>query len=170
MEKSLFQVVVLFQLFFFLAQKVGAGAQKSGGAAALPAPPPLRSLPCCIMRLNFMPCETNHIWHYYFNLVVSSYVFVFMFYSAGLQALAKASRQLLVFNHVTRQPCWWTKQYNFVSHDLHEKRVQFPVERNTFVFVLQHGHRDVSWKPAIVWPSHPLLVSFATTHARITQR
>ena len=121
------------------------------------------------MRLNFMPCETNHIWHYYFNLVVSSYVFVFMFYSAGLQALAKASRQLLVFNQVTRQPWWWTKQYNFVSHDLHEKRVQFPVERNTFVFVLQHGRRDVSWKPAIVWPSHPLLVSFATTYARVTK-
>ena len=41
----------LFQVFFFLnliifpfAQKVGAGAQKSGGAVALPAPPPPRSL------------------------------------------------------------------------------------------------------------------------------
>ena len=39
-----------FKSFFFnliifpLAQKVGAGAQKRGGAAALPAPPPPRSL------------------------------------------------------------------------------------------------------------------------------
>ena len=34
----------IYILFFFLAQKVGAGAQKSGKAAALPAPPPPRTL------------------------------------------------------------------------------------------------------------------------------
>ena len=44
MEKNLFQVFFLFYLFFFLVQKVGEGAQKSGGAVALPAPPPPRSL------------------------------------------------------------------------------------------------------------------------------
>ena len=43
--KNLFQVFFFFNLIIFpLAQKVGAGAQKSGGAAALPAPPPPRSL------------------------------------------------------------------------------------------------------------------------------
>ena len=43
--KNLFQVFFFFNLIIFpLAQKVGAGAQKSGGAAALPAPPPSRSL------------------------------------------------------------------------------------------------------------------------------
>ena len=40
----MFQVFFLLQLFFFLAQKVGAGAQKSGKAAALPVPPPPRTL------------------------------------------------------------------------------------------------------------------------------
>ena len=33
------------KIIVFDFQKVGAGAQKSGGAAALPAPPPPRSLP-----------------------------------------------------------------------------------------------------------------------------
>ena len=32
------------KIIVFDLQKVGAGAQKSGGAAALPAPPPPRSL------------------------------------------------------------------------------------------------------------------------------
>ena len=48
-KKTCFKSFFLFSLFFFLAQKVGTGAQKSGGAAALPAPPPPRSL----LQLNF---------------------------------------------------------------------------------------------------------------------
>ena len=40
----MFQVSFFNLIIFPLAQKVGAGAQKSGGAAALPAPPPPRSL------------------------------------------------------------------------------------------------------------------------------
>ena len=34
--------------------------------------------------------------------------------------------------------------------NLHENRVLFPGERNAFVLDHQHGHRDVTCKPAIV--------------------
>ena len=51
--KNLFQVFFFFNLIIFpLAQKVGAGAQKSGGAAALPAPPSPRSLRYVILPLS----------------------------------------------------------------------------------------------------------------------
>ena len=44
-RKKLVSSLFFFNLIIFpFAQKVGAGAQKSGGAAALPAPPPPRSL------------------------------------------------------------------------------------------------------------------------------
>ena len=33
--------------------------------------------------------------------------------------------------------------------NLHQNRVHFPSERNAFVFDPQHGHRDVTGKPAI---------------------
>ena len=35
--------------------------------------------------------------------------------------------------------------------NLHQNRVHFPVERNAFVLDHQHGHRDVTCKPAILW-------------------
>ena len=46
------------KIIVFDFQKVGAGAQKSGGAAALPAPPPPRSLSGRIMnrKRQFMTC------------------------------------------------------------------------------------------------------------------
>ena len=34
--------------------------------------------------------------------------------------------------------------------NLHQNRVHFPAERNAFVLDHQHGHRDVTCKPAIV--------------------
>ena len=37
--------------------------------------------------------------------------------------------------------------------NLHQNRIQFPAERNVFVLDHQHGHRDVTCKPAIAWPS-----------------
>ena len=40
------------KIIVFDFQKVGAGAQKSGGAAALPAPPPPRSLIMWIRTLD----------------------------------------------------------------------------------------------------------------------
>ena len=33
--------------------------------------------------------------------------------------------------------------------NLHQNRVHFPAERNAFVLDHQHGHRDVTCKPAI---------------------
>ena len=33
--------------------------------------------------------------------------------------------------------------------NLHQNRVHFPAERNSFVFDHQHGRRDVTCKPAI---------------------
>ena len=35
--------------------------------------------------------------------------------------------------------------------NLHQNRVHFPLERNAFVFDPQHGRRDVTCKPAIVF-------------------
>ena len=55
----------------------------------------------------------------------------------------------LVCNHVTRRPCWGSKQKNISSKNLHENRVQFPEERKAFVLDQQHGRRDVTCKPAI---------------------
>ena len=40
----IFKIEKRNKIIVFDLQKVGAGAQKSGGAAALPAPPPPRSL------------------------------------------------------------------------------------------------------------------------------
>ena len=37
----------------------------------------------------------------------------------------------------------------FLGQNLHQNRVHFPAERNAFVFDHQHGHRDVTCKPAI---------------------
>ena len=36
----------------------------------------------------------------------------------------------LACNHVTRRPCWGTKQEKIFSQHLHDKRVQFPAEEN----------------------------------------
>ena len=55
----------------------------------------------------------------------------------------------LVCNHVTRRPCWGSKQKNISLKNLHENRVQFPEESNAFVLDHQHGRRDVTCKPAI---------------------
>ena len=60
------------------------------------------------------------------------------------------SSLFLVCNHVTRRPCWGSKQKNISSNNLHENRVQFPEERNAFVLDHQHGRRDVTCKPAIL--------------------
>ena len=56
---------------------------------------------------------------------------------------------VLVCNHVTRRPCWGSKQKNIFSKNLHENRVWFPEERNAFVLDHQHGRHDVTCKPAI---------------------
>ena len=48
-----------------------------------------------------------------------------------------------------RGPSWLTKITTSFPQNMHGKRVQFPVERNAFVLVKQHGHRDVRCKPAI---------------------
>ena len=55
----------------------------------------------------------------------------------------------LVCNHVTRRPCWRSIQQNIFLKNLHENRVKFTEERNAFVFDLQYGRRDVTWKPAM---------------------
>ena len=54
----------------------------------------------------------------------------------GLQPRDKAA--MLVVN---------TKEIFLIN--LHQNRVQFPVERNAFVLDHQHGRRDVTCKPAI---------------------
>ena len=59
------------------------------------------------------------------------------------------SGQFLVCNHVTRRPCWGSKQKKLFWKNLHENRVLFPEERNAFVLDHQHGRRDVTCKPAI---------------------
>ena len=41
--------------------------------------------------------------------------------------------------------------------NLHQNRVHFPAERNAFVLDHQHGRRDVTCKPAILWLSHGLV-------------
>ena len=49
------------------------------------------------------------------------------------------------FAKMTRQPCWWTKQYNF--NFSFGRIVQFPVGGNTFVLIThQHGPSDVGCK------------------------
>ena len=58
-------------------------------------------------------------------------------------------QQFLVCNHVTRRPCWGSKEKNISSKNLHENRVYFPEERNAFVLDHQHGCREVTCKPAI---------------------
>ena len=54
----------------------------------------------------------------------------------GLQPRDKAA--MLVVN---------TKEIFLLN--LHQNRVHFPAERNAFVLDHQHGHRDVTCKPAI---------------------
>ena len=48
------------------------------------------------------------------------------------------------FANMTRQPCWWTKQYHF--NFSFGRIVQFPVGGNTFVLIHQNGPSDVSCK------------------------
>ena len=67
----------------------------------------------------------------------------------------------LVCNHVTRRPYWGSKQKNISSKNLHENRVSFPEERNTFVLDHQHGRRDVTCKPAIGESLFTFFVSLA---------
>ena len=38
---------------------------------------------------------------------------------------------------------------DFFLNNVHENRVLFPDKRNTFVLDHQHGHRDITCKPAI---------------------
>ena len=52
------------------------------------------------------------------------------------------STLFLVCNHVTRRPCWGSKQKNISSKNLHENR-------NAFVLDHQHGRRDVTSKAKI---------------------
>ena len=42
-------------------------------------------------------------------------------------------RELLVCNHVTKQPCWGSIQQNFCTKNLHENAVELPEERNAFI-------------------------------------
>ena len=65
------------------------------------------------------------------------------------KVLKKSYELFLVCNHVTRRPCWGSKQKNISSKNLHENRVQFPEKRNAFVLDHQHGCCDVTCKPAI---------------------
>ena len=48
------------------------------------------------------------------------------------------------FANITRQPCLWTKQYNF--HFSFGRIVQFPPGGNTFALFHQHGPSDVGYK------------------------
>ena len=60
----------------------------------------------------------------------------------AFQVLKKSYELLLVCNHVTRRPCWGSKQKNISSKNLHENRVQFPEKRSAFV--LDHQFPDFS--------------------------
>ena len=68
----------------------------------------------------------------------------------GELASVHVHRLFLVCNHVTRRPCWGSKQKKLFWKNLHENRVLFPGERNAFVLDHHHGHRDVTCKPAIL--------------------
>ena len=57
--------------------------------------------------------------------------------------------EFLVCHHLTRRPCWRSKQKSFSSKNLHENGVYFPEERNAFAVDHQRGRRDVTYKPAI---------------------
>ena len=62
-------------------------------------------------------------------------------------------KQFLVFTHVTRRPCWCTKQWQNVAHVLHNNRIKFPKVFFRFCLVHQHSRRDVTWKPRIKFTS-----------------
>ena len=79
-----------------------------------------------------------------------SYFVLYLFRSNITELVEKMRRIFLVCNHVTRRPCWGSKQKNISSKNLHENRVQFPEERNAFVLDHQHSRRDVTCKPAIL--------------------
>ena len=53
-------------------------------------------------------------------------------YSKFLRPL-KLTTVFLACNHVTRRPCWGTKQYKKFSQHLHDKGVQFPAEKNALL-------------------------------------
>lgn len=56
----------------------------------------------------------------------------------------------MVCNHVTKLPCWMTKQYNFLYRICMKK--EFSSQgRDTILFwlVIMHGRHDISCKPAI---------------------
>ena len=78
-----------------------------------------------------------------------SYFVLYLFRSNITELVEKMRRIFLVCNHVTRRPCWGSKQKN-ISKNLLENRVQFPEERNAFVLDHQHSRRDVTCKPAIL--------------------
>ena len=65
---------------------------------------------------------------------------------------------------MTRWPCWGQSeaycleaglyasgsiQWNFLSKNLHENRVELPKEGTAFILDHQHGHRDVTCKPPL---------------------
>ena len=63
------------KIIVFDFQKVGAGAQKSGGAAALPAPPPPRSL-SVLQKFDFVYISYVGTKMCMYSYVCYSYVFV----------------------------------------------------------------------------------------------
>ena len=50
-------------------------------------------------------------------------------------------RELLVFTHVMRRPCWCTKQWQNVAQVLHNNRIKFPKDYFRYCSVHQHGRR-----------------------------
>ena len=96
---------------------------------------------------------TDH--NYYMCLAQSVKLIALPAYFSSFQkkmhfkVLKKSYELFLVCNHMTRRPCWGSKQKNISSKNLHENRVQFPEKRNAFVLDHQHGCRDVTCKPAI---------------------
>ena len=95
----------------------------------------------------------------YVNLLFCANKLTYRCWSRGWNGL------FLVCNHVTRRPCRSSIQYNLISKNLHENRVQFPEERNAFVHDRQHGCRDVTCNLTILCTFIYFLMAFCLLHS-----
>ena len=57
---------------------------------------------------------------------------------------ASQRAQFLVFTHVMRRPCRYTKQRQNVAQVLHNNRIKFPKDFFRYCSVHQSGRRDVT--------------------------
>ena len=84
--------------------------------------------------------------------------------------------QFLVFSHVTRRPCWYTKQWQKIAQVLHNNSIKFPKYFLHICSVHQHGFRDIMWKPRYHeleshWiPVHETFKSKANQHSEILRK